>query len=411
MMRCGLLGRTLSHSLSPQIHRFFGDYSYELFSTEPEALEQFLRTGAFDAINVTIPYKKDVIPYCRELSDAAKKIGSVNTLRRRADGTLFGDNTDYYGFRWMLESRGFAVAGKKCLVLGSGGASLAVCTVLRDMQAREVVVISRSGENNYSNISLHYDADAIVNTTPVGMYPHNGESPLGLEGFSHLNWVVDIIYNPVKTAFLLDAESLGIPCENGLPMLVAQAKRASEVFTGGILEDALIEEVTDHILSGMKNIVLIGMPGSGKSTVAKLLADRLNRPITDTDYLVEEKAGISIPDLIAQKGENFFRDLETVAVKEAGMQTGWIIATGGGAILREENRRALRQNGTVIFLDRPMEQLDVKGRPLSDGGRALERLSRERMPIYRSMADHSVAVSEDPEQTLERILAFLQNKQ
>ena len=256
-MKCGLLGSKLSHSYSPQIHEYLGSYSYDLFEKEPEEIEDFIRNGDFDGINVTIPYKKDVIPFLDELSPAAVKMGSVNTVVRRADGSLFGHNTDYFGFTSMVYRSGISVEGKKVLVLGSGGTSNTAVKALEDLGA-QVIIVSRTGENNYENLHLHRDASVIVNTTPVGMYPKTGVAPVDLKDFPKLEGVLDVIYNPAKTKLLLDAEELGLPHENGLWMLVAQAKEAAEYFGGKPLSDNLIETVYRKMSARMQNIVLIG---------------------------------------------------------------------------------------------------------------------------------------------------------
>ena len=294
-MKCGLLGGKLGHSYSPQIHSQLGDYSYELFEKKPEELEDFLKNGDFRGLNVTIPYKKDVIPYLDELSPRAKRIGAVNTIVRREDGSLIGHNTDYFGFEMMVRASGLSIAGKKVLVLGSGGASMPVVAALTE-QGANVIVISRSGENNYNNLHLHRDASVIVNTTPVGMYPNVGNSPLDLEQFPNLEGVLDIIFNPARTQLLLDAEEKGLVAMNGLLMLVAQAKESAEWFTGKAIPDDVISAIHASLRRQMENIVLIGMPGSGKSTVGMILAEKLGKKFVDADtYLTQRQA---VPSLI-----------------------------------------------------------------------------------------------------------------
>lgn len=406
MERFGLLGERLGHSLSPQIHGYFGDYPYALIEKEKEELAAFFENPGFRAINVTIPYKKDVMAFCDELDETAQRIGSVNTIRFDADAVR-GYNTDYFGFRYLLEKNGVPVAGRKVLVLGSGGSSVTACCVLRDMQVREVVVISRNGENNYDNLDRHADAGVIVNTTPVGMYPRNLVAPVDLARFPACEAVVDIVYNPLKTQLLLDAERLGMIAVNGLEMLVAQAKRAAEIFFDRAFDDALIDGTVRSMARRFSNVVLVGMPGCGKSTVGRLLAQRLGKAFEDTDTVVEAAAGCSIPQIIAVEGEVAFREREEQAVRETGKRLGQVIATGGGAILRERNRLALRQNGTVIFLERQLDKLATAGRPLSQGGAALQELYAQRLPLYRGVADHAVAVDDDPQVTCERILEVL----
>ena len=405
-MKCGLLGRKLGHSYSPQIHGMLGDYSYALFEKEPEQLASFLRDGDFTGINVTIPYKKDVIPYLDELSPAARKIGSVNTIIRRLDGSLFGHNSDYFGFVSLVRHSGIAVEGRKVLVLGSGGTSNMVVTALRDLGAAPVV-ISRSGENNYDNLHLHANASVIVNATPVGMYPNTGVSPIDLRRFPALKGVLDVIYNPAKTQLLLDAEKLGIPHENGLWMLVAQAKEASEYFTGKHLSDDVIGFI-HHVLSAqMKNIVLIGMPGCGKSTIGSLLSQKLGRNFVDADQEIIRLAGKPIPDIFAQDGEEAFRQWETAALAQMGKQSGLVIATGGGCVTRPRNYPALHQNGSIVWLERDLDLLPTEGRPLSQANR-LEEMYAVRKPLYDAFSNIRVHNSGSLEETVAEILTKLE---
>ena len=407
-MKCGLLGRKLSHSYSPEIHEFLGDYSYVLFEKEPEEIEDFLKNGDFTGINVTIPYKKDVIPFLDELSPTAIKMGSVNTVIRRADGTLFGHNTDYFGFTSMVFRSGIDVSGKKVLVLGSGGTSNTAVKALEDLGA-EVIIISRSGENNYENLYLHKDAAVIVNTTPVGMYPNTGVSPLDLNLFPQLEGVLDVIYNPAKTKLLMDAEQLGLAHENGLWMLVAQAKEAAEYFLGADLPDSLTESVYNKMSAKMKNIVLIGMPGCGKSTVASLLAAKLGRTVADADSEIEKIAGKSIPRIFAEDGEETFRRFETQVLEELGKQSQLIIATGGGCVTKSRNYPLLHQNGTIFWLLRDLASLPTDGRPLSQTNKPAD-LYAIRKPYYESFADCQVNNNHDISQTAEHILAILEDQ-
>ena len=405
-MQCGLLGRKLGHSYSPQIHNLLGDYSYVLFEKEPEELENFLKNGEFSGLNVTIPYKKEVIPYLSELSPTAQKMGCVNTVLRRSDGTLYGHNTDYFGFTSLVRHAGLSVAGKKVLVLGSGGASNTAVAALKDLGANPVV-ISRSGENNYQNLHLHRDAAAIVNATPVGMYPNTGVSPIDLELFPHLEGVLDVIYNPARTQLLLDAEKLGIPRENGLWMLVAQAKEAAEVFTGGKISDEVIEKIYRRLSHQMKNIVLIGMPGCGKSTIGTLFAEKLGRTLADADEKIISLAGKSIPDIFAQDGEPTFRDWETKALAELGKQSGLVIATGGGCVTQKRNYPLLHQNGYLVWLERDCSVLPIDGRPLSQAN-DLGKMYAARKPLYEAFADIRVENAGTPEETVQHILNTLE---
>ena len=387
-MRCGLLGRKLGHSYSPLIHSMLGSYEYVLFEKEPHHLEEFLRCTDFTGCNVTIPYKKDVIPFLDELSPVARKLGAVNTIVRSSDGKLVGHNTDYYGFQSLLARSGIQVSGKKVLVLGSGGASNTAVHVLKE-QGADVVVISRSGVNNYENIHIHEDASVIVNTTPVGMYPNAGVSPVSLDSFRHLSGVIDVIYNPSKTKLLQDAEERDIPCINGLWMLVAQAKEASEWFTGKKADDGSIEHIHRVLNSKMRNVVLIGMPGCGKSSVASLLSEKMNRPVFDSDAHVQQVSERSIPDIISTDGEATFRHLETQALRELGQKSGIILATGGGCVTIPENEPLLRQNGTVIWIQRDIDLLPTDGRPLSQTNK-LSDLYQKRKPLYSDFSDFTI---------------------
>ena len=405
-MRCGLLGKTLGHSYSPQIHAQLGEYSYELFEKQPEELENFLRHGEFDALNVTIPYKKAVLPYCAVLSDAVKAIGSANTLVRQPDGTLFADNTDAFGFSCIADECGVDIAGKKALVFGSGGASVTAQYVLKTRGAREVLVISRSGEHNYENLDKNADAEILVNTTPLGMYPNNGASPADLTRFPRCEAVLDVVYNPARTALLLQAEALGIPHAGGLLMLVAQAKRASELFTGSAIADARIGEIYRTLAVQMQNIVLVGMPGCGKSSIGTLLAKKLDRPFLDADAEIEKTAGMPIPEFFRLHGEDAFRELESRVLSSLGKRSGAVIATGGGAVLREENYAALHQNGTIVWLTRDLARLPIDGRPVSQAT-SLDALFAARKARYERFADHIIDNNGAPDDTVRAILEVL----
>lgn len=405
-MKSGLLGRKLGHSYSPQIHEYLGSYSYDLFEREPNEIEDFLRNGDFTGINVTIPYKKDVIPFLDELSPTAVKMGSVNTVVRRKDGSLFGHNTDYFGFTSMVHRSGIQVAGKKVLVLGSGGTSNTAVKALEDLGA-QVIIVSRSGENNYDNLHVHQDAAVIVNTTPVGMYPNTGVSPVDLSCFPTLEGVLDVIYNPAKTQLLLDAEKLGLPHENGLWMLVAQAKEAAEYFGGSPLPDSIIEIVYNKMSAKMKNIILVGMPGSGKSTIAALLAEQLGRSIVDADQKVIELAGKSIPDIFAEDGEVIFRQWETQALSDLGKKSQLIIATGGGCVTQQRNYPLLHQNGMIFWLQRELDLLPTDGRPLSQ----IQKLSdmyAMRKPMYEAFSDYQIDNNGTCQESIHQILSILE---
>lgn len=398
----GLIGEKLGHSFSPAIHHKLGDYDYRLVELAPQELGPFLEAGEFWGLNVTIPYKKAVIPYCQELTPQARHIGSVNTIVRRPDGTLLGHNTDYDGFAYLLRRAGAQVAGRKALVLGSGGASLTVQAVLRDLGAGEVVVISRTGENNYGNLSRHRDAAVLVNATPVGMFPKEGVSPVDLENFPELEGVFDLIYNPARTSLLLQAKDRGLVWSNGLGMLVAQAKAAAERFLDTSISDGRVEEITREMERETQNLVLIGMPGCGKTTVGALVAQRLGRTFVDTDAIVETEAGCTIPELFAREGEEAFRCLEHRVLCQVSQKHGLVVATGGGIVTRRENWGPLRQNAQVIFLRRALSDLPVQGRPVSQSTN-LEQLYRQRLPLYEKAADWTED-NTTVEETAERII-------
>ena len=400
-MRCGLLGETLSHSYSPKIHALLGDYSYALFEVAPENLEDFLRQGNFDGLNVTVPYKKAVIPYCAELSEQAKRIGSVNTLLRRADGSLYGDNTDFDGFSWLLQRNGGINHGEKALVLGSGGASLTVQAVLRQ-QGAQVVVISRTGENNYENIACHQDAVLLVNTTPVGMYPHNLQRLVDLDKLPKLRCVLDLVYNPARTALLLDGEQRGISCEGGLSMLVAQARRAAELFTVKKIPDGCNNEILCKLSKETENIIFIGMPGCGKSTVGRILAKKLGRAFYDADEEIVKLLGCSIPEFFTREGEAAFRKAETQVLAELGKKSGCVIATGGGCVTREENYPLLHQNGRIFWLKRALSELPAEGRPISQNSN-MDELFASRAPLYARFADDEAENRGSAEDAAEKI--------
>ena len=385
--RCGLLGRKLGYSYSPAIHAALGDYDYDLHEVpNEEDLEKFLKETPFDGLNVTIPYKVAVMAHCATLSPRAKAIGSVNTLVRRPDGTLHGDNTDDAGFTAMVEESGVDPAGKTCVVLGSGGTSRTVVAVLKRMGAKRVVVVSRRGEDHYGNLACHDDAALLVNATPVGMYPDVDASPVeDLSVFPKLEAVLDLIYNPPKTKLLADAEKRGIRTVNGLRMLVVQAAVASELWGCSAYDAKRCAAIEAAIRLGEENLWLVGMPGVGKTTVGGLLGQALGRPFVDLDAEIERIAGMPIPEIFAAKGEAGFREIEAQAAINASRGRGTVIATGGGTVLRDANRRAMRESGTVVWLQRDLSRLPTAGRPLSEA-KGVEKLYAEREPIYRAAA-------------------------
>ena len=403
----GLLGEKLGHSFSPLIHGYLGEYDYLLYEVSAADLDSFMNDRRFDGINVTIPYKQQVMPYCATLSREAQIIGSVNTIIKDESGALHGHNTDYHGFNIMLEQGEIDPKGKKVLVLGDGGSARTVRAALDGLGAREIVTISRRGENHYGNIEKHYDADIIVNTTPVGMYPDNGNSPLRLTKFKQLTGVADLIYNPTRTKLLLEAERLGIPCVNGLAMLVAQAEKASRLFLDGPARPELVNKIHKLILKRTQNIALIGMPGCGKSTVGRVLAQKMGRPFIDIDGQIEAAVGKKIPQIFADDGEETFRQLETRVLAEEAKKSGMVLATGGGVVTRPENLDLLRQNSLIVYLKRELTDLITDGRPLSQNV-GIQALADKRLPLYEAWSDCSVQVGAKPEQTATLIEEVIQ---
>lgn len=402
-MKCGLLGQTLGHSFSPAIHSEFGGYDYVLYEKTEDELEDFIINGDWDGLNVTIPYKKTVFKYANEVSETAKKVGSVNTLVKK-NGRIYADNTDVFGFTSLVKKSGIDISGMKVLVLGSGGASVAVCYALSCMNANPIV-ISRSGENNYSNIDIHKDADIIVNTTPVGMYPHNGEAPLSLSVFDSPKAVFDIVYNPLKTALLLEAESLDIPAFNGLYMLTEQARKSSSLFKGEEVSEDLGNKVYEDLLLKVTNIVLVGMPGSGKSTVGRELAAITGREFTDSDDEITKAVGRMPSEIIKEDGEEAFRNVETDVLNGIGKKSGIVFSTGGGCVTKERNYALLKQNGVIVRLLRDEKLLVTEDRPLSQGN--LKELAKKREPFYDRFADITEANDDLPVVVAQRIVRKL----
>ena len=405
-MKCGLLGAKLGHSYSQQIHGMLADYEYRNYEKSAEELDAFLRGGDWDGLNVTMPYKKAVIPYCTQLSERARRIGAVNTLVRLPEGGLYGENTDAYGFEKLIRRSGIEIEGRKCLVLGSGGASVMACAVLQDLGAGSVTVISRGGADNYGNLERHADAAVIVNTTPVGMYPHNGEAAVDLAAFPACEAVLDVVYNPARTALLLQAERRGIRCAGGLYMLVGQAKRSAELFAGRPIDDGEIDRIEAQLRREMLNVVLVGMPGCGKSTLAAALGEALGRPVVEADALIAQAAGCSIPEIFAREGEEGFRRRESEVLREQGKRSGIVLSTGGGCVTREENYEALHQNGTIVWLRRDLAALPKEGRPISLRS-DLGELFEQRRACYERFADHTVDNNGSVDETLRAILEVL----
>lgn len=414
----GLLGRKLGHSYSPRIHAMLGDYEYRLHEVEPDDVAAFIREGDFAGLNVTMPYKETVMDLCDKLTDAAKKIGNVNTIVRREDSTLLGDNTDYYGFSHLLNVGHMNVTDRKVVVLGTGGAAKTVHAVLTDRGASEIVMVSRTGENNYENIAHHYDARFIVNTTPVGMFPNCPDSPIDLEPFARtgelregrsdgLFGVIDVVYNPARTGLMLQAEKLGVPHISGLPMLVAQAKAASELWQHKQIGNEIVNEIVEKITFEEGNIVIIGMPSGGKSTIGSLLAKQLGREFVDIDDYIPEAAGKSIADIFAEDGEEAFRAIETQVTGDVCKRSGLVIACGGGVVTKARNYDLLHQNGIVLLLKRPLELLVSDGRPMSIT-KGIPALARDRGPKYDAWGDIVVSNDADPMIVVGRALEKLQ---
>lgn len=385
----GLIGRTLRHSFSVTIHNELGNPYYRLFELEPEELEGFLRDKNIGGVNVTIPYKKSVIPYCRELSPEARAIGSVNTIVPTKSG-LLGHNTDAYGFSYLAKRAGITFTGKKVLIFGSGGASLTARYVAERASAKSVAVISRSGENNYDNLHKHDDAEILINTTPVGMYPAEiGSAITDLARFPNCAGVIDLVYNPIRTALIMQAKERQIPHGGGLPMLVAQAKSAEELFAGRKIPDTEIRRILTLISAEKENIVLIGMPGSGKTTIGAALSELTGRELIDLDKKIEEAAKLPIEEIFSRCGEEAFRDLESEQTALYGAMNGIIIVAGGGIVKRERNLPHLRQNGRIYHIIRETGLLERHGRPLSVGA-DLEQMYIERLPLYTRFRDAAI---------------------
>ncbi|MGM9669027.1 MAG: shikimate kinase [Faecousia sp.] len=403
--RFGLLGASLPYSYSPLIHGMLGIKHYALFEIPPEKLDSFLKNAAFSGLNVTVPYKRAVIPYCAELTGIAKELGSVNTIIRRADGSLLGHNTDYDGFLSMRSRVSVSLAGRKALVLGSGGASATVAAALRG-EGADVHVISRTGEENYDNLEHHADAVLLVNATPVGMYPHVDSSPVDLSRLPNLEAVLDLNYNPAKTRLLWDAEARGIQTENGLWMLVSQARKSAEQFTGAPIPPEMDGKIHALLRGKTENIVLVGMPGCGKTTIGQALAAKLGRTFVDSDAEIEKRTGIRVPEYLQAHGEEAFRDLEAQVLHDLGMGSSLVIATGGGCVTRPENRLNLARNGTVFWLQRDISKLSTENRPLSRSV-GTEALYRERAPLYRAFSDCAIPNNHTISSAVEAVIRSL----
>lgn len=407
MKQYGCIGKKLTHSFSKEIHAKLADYTYQLIELTEDELASFFAKKEFAAINVTIPYKQTVIPFLDSISTVAERIGAVNTIVNR-DGKLYGYNTDYYGMKALIERVGIDLTGKKVLVLGTGGTSKTASVVAADLGASQILIVSRRKTDEYITyeeaISIHADTDVIINTTPSGMYPDCESQPIDITSFTHLSGVIDVVYNPLCTNLIREARQKGIKSEGGLYMLVMQAVVAVERFLDTAIEKTIAEQVFASVYAAKENIVLTGMPGSGKSTVGKLLNIE-GFEFIDTDAEIERRCGCSIKELISKKGETYFRDLETEVIREVSSKNCRIISTGGGAILREENIRCLKRNGKIFFLNADVSRLQVtESRPLSDTREKLERLYSERINIYKDTADVTVPDLATPQDEAEYIM-------
>ena len=407
-MTFGCIAEHLGHSFSASIHEKIDNYDYVLKEVSKDELDAFMKARDFRGINVTIPYKQDVIPYLDEIDERARTIGAVNTIVNR-DGRLCGYNTDFGGMTALIRRMKLDLSGKKVLILGTGGTSKTANAVARALGASEALTVSRSKKENcltYEEAArLHRDAQVLINTTPCGMYPQIDDMPVDLDSFPRLVGVVDAVFNPLSTKLVLSARKRGICAEGGLFMLVAQAVLAAEIFTGKTYASDTTERVYRELLSEKRNLVLIGMPASGKTTVGQAAAQRLGREFFDVDAYITQKAGTDIPTIFAEKGEAYFRDLETESVRELSARTGIVFATGGGTILRQENVDLLRMNGKLLFLDRPLERLlPTSDRPLGNTAQKIRQLYETRLPLYRAAADETVRSAETVEETAKRVI-------
>lgn len=386
-MKCGLLGKTLKHSYSKIIHNLLFSYEYNLYEREENEVKDFIFSD-IDAFNVTIPYKQTVMPYLDEIEKEALSIGAVNTVVKKG-GKTYGYNTDFYGLKYLILSTKVDVKGKTAMILGNGATKNTAEKVLTSLGVKEILTVSRTGEINYQNC-YQYSVDIIVNTTPVGTYPNSYSSPIKLDKFNNLSLVVDVIYNPLTTDLVYQAKKRNIPAVNGLKMLVAQAKYAGELFLGKTINptdyDEEIETVTKKVARLTENIVLVGMPGCGKTTIGKILAEKLNKEFVDTDELVVKLAGQTIPEIFAKQGEEKFREYEKEAVLIAGNFRNAVISTGGGVVKNIENKKPLSLNGKIVYIKRDLSQLFMGGRPLSKNREELEKLYNERKDKYCDFA-------------------------
>ena len=411
-MEYGLIGEKLGHSFSKDIHNLIGDYDYQLKEIPRDALNQFMEKKDFKAINVTIPYKQDVIPHLDFIDDAAKAIGAVNTIVNK-DGKLFGYNTDYYGMKALLDKIGIEISGKNVLILGTGGTCKTALALVKDLGAKSIFIVSRhagSLENgvpviSYDEALSKTETNVIVNTTPCGMFPKGDEKPISLENFTNLEGVVDAIYNPNSTELILEAKNRGLKAEGGLFMLVMQAVKAAEFFFGKTVDNQKALDIFSTILGRKENIVLVGMPSCGKTTVGKLIAKMTQREFIDCDVELVKKENRQISDIFAQDGEEYFRNLETQVIKEISQKTGCVISTGGGAVLKEENIHSLKKNGRIYFINRPLKNLlPTNDRPTANSADKIKKLFEVRYPIYKACADEIIDANDYPDNVAKKII-------
>ena len=387
-----LIGHPLGHSCSPELHGYFGNEDYSLKDIPEQSLKAFLREGTYDGLNITLPYKRAAVMYMDRLSPRAQETGAVNTVVKTREGLLLGDNTDIDGMERLIASIGVDIENQRVLILGTGGTAQTAHYVADRHGASMIWHVSRTGDINYENMyALCGSATILINTTPVGMYPDLYGCPVELERLSRLRAVVDVVYNPLRTTLTERARKLGLPHANGLRMLVEQARAAEQLFFSRTITDEEAEAVYTRLKLRHTNIVLTGMPGSGKTSVGKRLAAQSGRAFLDTDQLIVNACGMEIPEIFEKKGEAFFRDKETEVIRQAAGQQGIIIAVGGGAPLRETNKDYLRRNSRIYLLERSLSQLDRTDRPLSSSARVLEKMFETRMPHYLALADQTVS--------------------
>ncbi|MDR0696663.1 MAG: hypothetical protein LBF68_03855 [Christensenellaceae bacterium] len=404
-MKFCLIGRSLGHSYSPKIHRHFG-YTYDIVELEIGELERFVKTTTYDGFNVTIPYKLEIMKYLDCLDRSAIQAGSVNTVIKSQSGWI-GFNTDVKGLDYLVCDSNISLTNKKVIIFGSGGTSKTACTLASIKGASEIVVVSRNGINNYNNLKKHFDAEIIINTTPVGMYPNNMERLVDISNFSKVSGVIDVIYNPTITDLIFQARSLNINCSSGLKMLVAQAKYARDLFLKNESDNSLIENIYSIISMQTTNIVLIGMPSCGKSLIGRKLASILNREFVDTDTETETLMGISIPDAFNKHGEAYFRESERYCIDLIGKRQGLVIATGGGAVFNSDCYKYLKQNGVIVLLTRDLSKAVCDGRPLLRDKSSLVTLFNERFPKYQLLSDTTISNDLDPNKTIQNIMRWL----